>query len=475
MTKPLPPGWVRSTIGVVCLSVAKHQPHRQPNEEIIYIDIGGVDPRTHSISETKKYLGEEAPSRARQLVNVGDTLFSTVRVYLEKIAIVPDYLNGSTASTGFCVLRPSDALDPRYLYYRVLERSFIDELSTKQTGTSYPAVRDQDVLAMSISFPSLPEQERIVTAIKEHFSRINAAESAAQTALAGLDTLRRAILTAAFSGHLVDQNPDDEPASVLLERIAAEGPQRRTRHNAQIANQVPSLTTKVLPSGWAWANFGSIAQTQLGKMLSEKSKTGIGSRPYLRNKNVQWHRFDLKDVAQMDFTDKDQAKYELQPGDLLVCEGGEVGRCATWLHPTGEMYYQKALHRVRPHHTIQVKWLEYFLRWAAETDRFAQHTSGSTISHLPQRDLRQLYVPISPSSEQKLIVAIIEDYFSRINAAKASLERCLQRCAVLRQAVLAAAFSGQLVEQNPSDEPASVLLERIAAEQPKRRPRRKSV
>ena len=474
MKEQLPLGWIQTCLGDVCLPVSKHQPNNQPDKEITYLDIGGIDSQTHSISEIKRYLGAEAPSRARQLVQTGDTLFSTVRVYLEKIALVPDPLDGSTASTGFCVLRPSRVINPRFLYFRVLEHTFIEELSTKQTGTSYPAVRDKDIFAMGIHLPPLSEQKRITDAIEEHFSRIDAVESAAQTALAKLDTLRRTVLTAAFSGRLVDQDPDDEPASILLERIAAEGPQRRTRRAAQIASQSSRPLTEVLPYGWAWANFGSIAQTQLGKMLSEKSKTGVGSRPYLRNKNVQWHRFDLRDIAQMDFSDRDQAKYEVQPGDLLVCEGGEVGRCATWLYPAGEMYFQKALHRVRPHHAIQVKWLEYFLRWSAETDRFAQHTSGSTISHIPQRDLRQLSVPTPPSSEQVRIVAIIEEHFSRIDMAKASLERCLQRCGVLRRSVLAAAFSGRLVDQDPNDEPASVLLEQIAAEQPKPRTRRKS-
>ena len=163
-----------------------------------------------------------------------------------------------------------------------------------------------------------------------------------------------------------------------------------------------------LPPGWEWEKFGEIADTQLGKMLSKKSKTGVGSRPYLRNQNVQWHRFDLDDVAEMDFTDDETVKYELRPGDLLVCEGGEVGRCAMWTRPAGEMLFQKALHRVRPRSGVHGKWLEYYLRWAAETGRFAAHVSGSTINHLPQRDLRNLDVPLPSRSEQEHVVAAIE-------------------------------------------------------------------
>lgn len=142
-------------------------------------------------------------------------------------------------------------------------------------------------------------------------------------------------------------------------------------------------------------------------MLSAKSRRGIEPRPYLRDQNVQWHRFDLSDVARMDFSDAEALKFELRPGDLLVCEGGEVGRCARWPRPAGEMHFQKALHRVRPRVGVDGRWLEFFLRWAAETGRFEDHSSGSTIAHLPQRDLRRLVVPIAPLEEQKRIVAAI--------------------------------------------------------------------
>ena len=195
-----------------------------------------------------------------------------------------------------------------------------------------------------------------------------------------------------------------------------------------------------LPLGWAWAEFGSIADTQLGKMLSAKSRHGHRLRPYLRNQNVQWHHFDLSDVAEMDYSEAESAKYELRPGDLLICEGGEVGRCAVWSRPYYEMHFQKALHRVRPLAGISVRWIEYFLRWSAETGRFGDHTSGSTISHLPQRDLRRLHVPVPPTAEQELIVAAIEEHFSRLDAAESALHQALERVEALRSSLLADAF-----------------------------------
>ncbi len=217
-----------------------------------------------------------------------------------------------------------------------------------------------------------------------------------------------------------------------------------------------------LPSGWRWVQLGTIAETQLGKMLSGKSRQGLQPHLYLRNRNVQWHSFDLSDVAQMDFSESELRKYELRPGDLLVCEGGEVGRCAVWSRPAGDMCFQKALHRVRPLAGVQIKWIEYFLRWSAETGRFGNSTQGSTIAHLPQRDLRMLQVPVAPSAEQKRIVGAIEEHFSRLDAVEGVLSAAAGKVGALRRRVLSEAFAGRLVPQDPDDERASVLLKRIS-------------
>jgi type I restriction enzyme S subunit len=103
-----------------------------------------------------------------------------------------------------------------------------------------------------------------------------------------------------------------------------------------------------LPPGWAFTTLGEIAETRLGKMLSKKARMGNGSRPYLRNKNVQWGRIELDDVLEMDFTEAELERFGVLAGDLLVCEGGEVGRAAIWRGQLEWIGYQKALHRVRP-------------------------------------------------------------------------------------------------------------------------------
>lgn len=176
-----------------------------------------------------------------------------------------------------------------------------------------------------------------------------------------------------------------------------------------------------LPKGWVETTLGEVADTQLGKMLSKKSRTGVGERPYLRNRNVQWFRFDLDDLAVMDFTDAEVEKFRVEPGDVLVCEGGEVGRAAIWTDASTEMLYQKAVHRVRASKAIEPRLIPYYLRWMQDRRAFDKHTTGVTIGHLPQEDLRVLPLPLAPTREQCRLVASLEEQVTRLDATEASL------------------------------------------------------
>jgi type I restriction enzyme S subunit len=197
-----------------------------------------------------------------------------------------------------------------------------------------------------------------------------------------------------------------------------------------------------LPPTWTKAKLGEVAETRLGKMLSAKARTGVNSRPYLRNKNVQWGRFDLEDVWEMDFSAEEFQRFEVVPGDLLVCEGGEVGRAAIWRGEIAGMGYQKALHRVRPRAGVAPEFLLYLLMRLAQTNAFAPFVTGSTIKHLPQENLRDLPVPLPPLNEQRRIVTAIDEQFSRLDVARGLLVDARRKLAALRHGALASGFAG---------------------------------
>lgn len=442
-----PDYWTSTTVGEVILPVDKHRPEDEPAKEFRYVDISSIDNGSNRVVEPKLVLGRLAPSRARQVVRAGDIVLSTVRTYLKNTAIVPDDLDGATASTGFSVLRSDpDRVDPRFLFYRVREPSFVESLSEKQTGTSYPAVRDRDVRAMAFSFPPLDEQRWIVEAIEEQLSRLDAGVESLQRAKRNLAHFRASVLRAAVEGRLVEQADDgssqlDLRASLIEQRRllhGVENPGKRLCEPESVEALGPT------PAHWPVVPLSGLAETRLGKMLSKKSKTGTRPRPYLRNLNVQWHRFDLSDVAEMDIHEEEVDRYRLKQGDLLVCEGGEVGRCAVWEGAEGEMYYQKALHRVRPIPGVSPYYLALVFEYLTSNMLIGSFVTGSTIDHLPQEDLRRLPIPVPPFEEQLRMLGEVDRIASIAGAVANAVRAGRQRAAVLRNAVLRDAFNGSL-------------------------------
>jgi type I restriction enzyme S subunit len=173
--------------------------------------------------------------------------------------------------------------------------------------------------------------------------------------------------------------------------------------------------------------LGDIVEIQLGKMLSPASKTGLRPMPYLRNANVQWDRFDLSDVYEMDFDPREERKFLLQRGDVLVCEGGEPGRAAVWTGAIDHCLYQKALHRLRPiNGAVDPQFLVYRLWLGAYRGEFLADQTQSTIAHLPAIRLAELKLKLPPLGDQRRIVAKIKDQFGAMQLAKEAAQARLK-------------------------------------------------
>ena len=433
--KPLPPGWACTTVDDVCLPIEKTNPRLSPDLDFEYIDIGGIDRGTGRIVETKSLRGVNAPSRARQLVKAGDTVVSTVRTYQEKVAIVPKTLDNAVASTGFSVLRPAVGIDPMFLLFQALNHDFVTLLDSQQTGTSYPAVRDKDVRRMPLRVAPLSEQRRIVERIEETLVRLDAVDTTLKSLLKRMKLLRSVVAADAFhvSGNL--------------------------------------------PPHWDLTTIGEAADVQLGRQRSPQHHTGKQMRPYLRAANVTWDGISLCDVKEMNFNDGEFERYRLEPGDLLLNEASgtpsEVGKPAIWDGQVEDCCFQNTLLRLRPR-GLDLGYLYWYCYFSALTGRFGDAGRGVNILHLGKRGLSRFPIPVAPCSEQSRIANDISNQFDQIRSMQQSVENAQNRVAVLRRSVLAEAFAGRLVPQDPGDEPASVLLERIAASRrakPKRRRR----
>ena len=164
-----------------------------------------------------------------------------------------------------------------------------------------------------------------------------------------------------------------------------------------------------LPTGWSRKAVGDLFDMQLGKMLSKQASAGPEPRDYIANRHVQWDRVDLSNLDSMRFSATERAKYRLLPGDLLVCEGGEVGRTALWLGEQADVYYQKAIHRLRVRGGgILAGFMLRYMRYAADRGMFTDLSSQTSIAHLTQEKLALLRVTLPPLPEQRRIAEILD-------------------------------------------------------------------
>ena len=186
--------------------------------------------------------------------------------------------------------------------------------------------------------------------------------------------------------------------------------------------------------GWPQRVFSEIATSRLGKMLDAKQQTGKHSYPYLANFNVQWFRFELKSLNQMDFDEDDQIEFALQEGDLLVCEGGEIGRCAVWHNEIQPCFFQKALHRVRCDRSVILPdYLAWWFKYNCEHGGFsAIEGAKATIAHLPGAKLKSLIVTVPSVSIQEEFVAFVE----QADKSKVVVQKALDEAQTLFESLM---------------------------------------
>jgi type I restriction enzyme S subunit len=259
------------------------------------------------------------------------------------------------------------------------------------------------------------------------------------------------------------------PAEVLLKRILAE---RRAKWEAEhpgkkyvepAAPETEGLPE--LPEGWCYVQLDNIAEVRLGRQRSPSRATGPNMRSYLRAANVTWSGLDLSDVKQMDFSPEEQKIYRIKYGDVLLGEASgsisEVGKPAIWKDELEEVYFQNTLIRVRSDGPLPSYLYVQFLHDAV-SERFRSIAKGVGIHHLGAGNVSGWIVTVPPLAEQERIVAEVERQLSVVAELEATVAANLARAGRLRQAILKRAFEGKLVAQDPNDEPASVLLERIS-------------
>ena len=274
--------------------------------------------------------------------------------------------------------------------------------------------------------PPLEEQGRIknrLNLILSYVERYSSSQDKLDLLNANIVTdLKKSILQEAIQGKLVPQIAEEGTAQELLEQIKAEkqklvkeGILKKSalndsvvfrgddnRYCEKIGKSVQCIDEEIpfeIPESWVWCKFQDIANSELGKTMNKASDKG-SEVPYLCSINVYWDKVDLSNVKVAPFSIAEKEKYLLQKGDLLICEGGEVGRCAIWSNDK-TMYYQNALHRVRFYGNISSKFIQNVIRSYKTMGIIDKNSKGMTIKHFTKTALNSLYIPLPPFQEQQ--------------------------------------------------------------------------
>ena len=322
----------------------------------------------------------------------------------------------------------------------MLSPLFQELVMSYKTGTTVAGIKASKLKEVLIPTPPISEQSRIVKKIQtllpfiEKYSRSQTLLNIFNTEIK--DKLRKSFLQEAIRGKLVPQIAEDGTAQELLEQIKAEkqelvkeGKLKRSALNdsvifrggdnkycEKIGKSVQCIDEEIpfeIPESWVWCKFQDIANSELGKTMNKASDKG-SEVPYLCSINVYWDKVDLSNVKVAPFSIAEKEKYLLQKGDLLICEGGEVGRCAIWSNDK-TMYYQNALHRVRFYGNISSKFIQNVIRSYKTMGIIDKNSKGMTIKHFTKTALNSLYIPLPPFQEQQRIVAQIEKLFEQLH------------------------------------------------------------
>ena len=398
----IPNSWVWATLGDIGTWQAGGTPSRSNKTyyggSIPWLKTGDLNDGL--ITDIPESITEEAVANSSAKINpVGSVLIAMYGATIGKLGILTF---PATTNQACCACIEYYAVIQSYLFYFLLSQrtTFI----SKGGGGAQPNISKEIIVNTTIPLPPLAEQQRIVTEIQRCFALINQIEQRKVDLQTTIKQLKNRTLDLAIHGKLVSQEPNDEPASKLLKRI---------NPKAKITSD-----NEHYPYGWQYTILGEIFTHNTGKALNSSNKEGM-MKSYLTTSNVHWDKFDFTVLKQMPYKENELDKCTVTKGDLLVCEGGDIGRSAIWNYDY-DICIQNHIHKLRAKIDLCVAFYYYVLLYLKENNLIGG--KGIGLLGLSSNALHKINVPLPPLAEQYRIVQKIEELFSILDNIQESLK-----------------------------------------------------
>lgn len=470
--------------------------------KIEYYSTGSIQDNIHTPEGSFTY--EERPSRANRLARLND-VFQARMKETNKGLLITDALANTLFSTGFIQLRPyNNTYDNKLLFYYVRSKLFLDQRDELATGSTQEALTDTKAIDILILFPPLAEQRRIVAKLEMLLGKVDACQKRLAKIPMILKRFRQSILAAACSGRLTtnwrENNLDaisispsqrlreigqrrQQAFQLELSKAAAKGENKPRRPSNLDPNAKDNPAGADLPESWYWTSFEDAASTVPHSMSSGPFGSALGRKDYLktgvpviRGQNIQSGRFVVGNFV---FISEDKAKElkrsSAQPGDIVIVAVGSSGQSAIIPDEIQFAILSQNCNKFTfDAEMVMPEFVNFVLQIEMAIEQLRDRTTDTARPFLSLTNLKTLLLPIPPLPEQKEIVRRVEALFALADQIEACYTKGKAYVDKLTQSILAKAFRGELVPQDPNDEPASVLLERIKAEQVKQRIKKKS-
>ncbi|HEY6527898.1 MAG TPA: restriction endonuclease subunit S [Cellvibrionaceae bacterium] len=483
----LPEGWYRAKLDDVADWGSGGTPKRSNpgyyGGKIPWVTI--ADLNNDIVLATKNYLTEKGVEESAARLVPEKTVLLALYGSIGKLGIAGTDL---TTNQAIATAAPNDNwIDHKYLFHYLASQ--IQSLNMLGSGVTQKNIYLKDVKAYPIQVAPRREQTRIVEKLEELLSDLDNGVAELKAAQIKLTQYRQSLLKSAVEGSLTAEwrkkNQPSETGQQLLQRILTERRQRweqQKRDEFKQKNQKPPKDWQLnypepvqpdtsalpeLPEGWVWASAAQLGLVQLGRQRTPSKMYGTNPTLYIRAANITEAGIDFSDVLKMDFTEREIPIYRLHPGDVLLTEASgspeHVGRPCIWPE-TNELYcFQNTVIRFTPVGVKPEFCFELFHAYQ-KLGKYIDVAAGVGINHLSAGKFSRIPFPLPSANEQDALVRIIHSEKSLILRKLETIEATLKQSEAQRKNILKEAFSGKLVSQDPSDEPASILLEKIKAE-----------